>query len=192
MLWAQTQPERAIITILTAYLACEDSLIGGVRDAIELVREYGFLTSTMRQANCADVSLSSALRLIGVIQLSAREFALSTHPYTVGHVGEHLRENEGWITTPELRDLLDSGDMMEATACEVVYWVGTKPSIKLPARDLAVRFVGKCARHDSSIVYHRPRIIIRDPNKAAYLCKTLTGFWTSPMTCIALPSRMRR
>lgn len=137
MLWAQTQPERAIITILTAYLACEDSLMGGVRDAIKLVREYGFLTSTMRQANCAGVSLSNALRLIGVIQLSAREFALSTHPYTVGHVGEHLRENEGWITTLELRDLLDSGDMMEATACEVVYWVGTKPSIKLPARDLA-------------------------------------------------------
>lgn len=82
------------------------------------------------------------------------EFAPSTHPYTVSRVGEHLRENEGWITTPELRELLDSGDMVAATAREVVYSVGTKPSIWFPARDLTVRLVGKCARYgdESSII----------------------------------------
>ena len=64
------------------------------------------------------------------------------HPYTVGRMGEHLRENEGWITTP---DLLDSGDIVAATSREVVYSMGTKPSIHFPARDLAVRFVDKCA-----------------------------------------------
>ena len=92
-----------------AYLACEDSPMGGVGDAIDLVREYGFTTSIMRRGNCEGVPLCDVLRLTGAIQLSAWEFAPNTHPHTVGRVGEHLRENEGWITTPELRDLLDSG-----------------------------------------------------------------------------------
>ena len=91
--------------------------------------------------------MSDVLRLTCTIQLSAWEFAPSTDPYTVGRVGEHLREDEGWVTTPELRDLIDSGDMAAATAREVVYSVGKKPIIKFPARDLAVQFVGKCARH---------------------------------------------
>ena len=153
-----------------AYLACEDSLMGGVGDAIDLVREYGFSTSIMRRGNVEGVPLSDVLRLTGTIQLFAWEFAPNTHPYTVGRVGEHLRENEGWITTPELRDLLDSGDMVAATAREVVYSVGTKPCIKFPARDLAFQFVGKCARHGD-----KSSILVRDPNEAAYLCKTLGG-----------------
>ena len=106
----------------------------------------------MRRANVEGVSLSDVLTLTGAIQHSAWEFGLKTHPYTVGRVGEHLRENQGWITTPELKDLLDSGDLIEATAREVVYSVGTKPGIKSPSRDLAVRFVGKCARHATSRV----------------------------------------
>ena len=114
---------------------------------MDLVREYGFPTSIVRRGNVEGVSLSDVLRLTGAIQLSSWEFAQSTHPYTVGHVGEHLRENEGWITTQGLRDLLDSGDLLEATACEVVYSMRTKPCIRFPAIDHAVRFVGKCARH---------------------------------------------
>ena len=42
--------------------------------------------------------------------------------------------------------------------------------IKFPARDLAVRFVGKCARHGD-----KSSIIVCDPNEAAYLCKILGG-----------------
>ena len=44
-----------------------------------------------------------------------------THSYTVGRLGGHLCGNQGWITTPELKDLLDSVDLVEATAHEVVY-----------------------------------------------------------------------
>ena len=125
----------------------------------------------MRRANTEGVSLSDVLTLTGAIRLSAWEFGPKTHPYTVGRVGEHLRENEGWITTPELRDLLDSGDLLEATAREVVYSVGTKPGIRFPTdRDLAVRFVGKCARHGDE-----SSILVRDPNEAAFLCNTLGG-----------------
>jgi hypothetical protein len=61
--------------------------------------------------------------------------------------------------------------LKEATAREVVYSVGVKPIIKFPVeRDLAVRFVGKCARHGDE-----SSILVRDPNEAAYLCKTLGG-----------------
>ena len=148
----------------------EDSPVGGVGDAIDLVREYGFPTSIMRRGNCEGVPLCDVLRLTGAIQLSAWEFAPNTHPYTVGRVGEHLRENEGWITTPELRDLLDSGDLVAATALEVIYSVGVKPCIRLPARDLAVVFVGKCTRHGEE-----SSILVRDPNEAAFLCNTLGG-----------------
>ena len=126
------------------YLGCEDSLRGGVGDAMDLVREYGFLTSMMRGANIEGMSLGDVLTVTGAIRLSAWEFGPKTHPYIVGRVGEHLQENKGWITTPELRDFLDLGDLLEATACEVVYSVGTKPGISfLIDRDLAVRFVGK-------------------------------------------------
>ena len=162
--------EHHHLDMRAAYLACEDSLMGGVGDAIDLVREYGFPTSIMRRGNCEGVPLSDVLRLTGTIQLSAWEFAPNTHPYTVGRVGEHLRENEGWITTPELRDLLDSGDMVAATAREVIYSVGVKPCIRFPVRDLAVQFVGKCARHGDE-----SSILVRDPNEAAFLCNTLGG-----------------
>ena len=83
-----------------AYLACEDSLVGGVGEAMDLVREYGFPTSIMRRGNVEGVPMSDVLRLTGTIQLSAWVFASNVHPYTVGRVGGHLRENEGWITTP--------------------------------------------------------------------------------------------
>ena len=56
-------------------------------------------------------------------------------------------------------------------AREGVYSVGAKPSIKFPIdRDRAVYFVGKCARHGDE-----SSIIVRDPNEAAFLCKTLGG-----------------
>ena len=92
-------------------------------------------------------------------------------PYTVGGVGEYLGENQGWITTPELHDLLDSGDLLEATSREVVYSVGTKPGIRFPTdRDLAIRFVRKRARHGDE-----SSILVRDPNEAEFFCNTLGG-----------------
>ena len=163
--------EHHHIDMRAAYLGCEDSYMGGGGDVMDLVREYGFPTSMMRRANIEGMSLGDVLTLTGAIRLSAWEFGPKTHPYTVGRVGEHLRENEGWITTPELRDLLDTGDLLEATAHEIVYSVGTKPRIRFPTdRDLAVRFVGKCARHGDE-----SSILVRDPNEAAFLCNTLGG-----------------
>ena len=117
--------EHHHLDMRAAHLACEDSLMGGVGDAIDLVREYGFPTSMMRRANVEGVSLSAVLPLTGAIQLSAWVFGPKTHMYTVGLMGEHLRKNQGWSSTPELKDLLDSGDLIEATAREVVYSVGT-------------------------------------------------------------------
>ena len=150
--WNSSDPsagssEHHHLDMRAAYLACEDSLRGGVGDTIDLVREYGFPTSIMRRANVKGAPLSDVLSLTGAVQLSAWRFGPDAHPYIVGRVGGHLRENRGWITTPELRDLLDAGDLMEVTLSEVVYSVGTKPSIRFPFdRDMAVRFVGKCAR----------------------------------------------
>ena len=150
------------------YLACEDSRMGRVGDAIDLVQEYGFPTSVMRQAYVENVPLNDFLMLTGAIQLSAWVFGPKTHPYTIGRVGEHLSEYEGWIITLELKDLLESG---EATAREVVYGVGSKASIKfLVDKDLAMRFIGKCARHGDEFT-----ILVRNSNEAAFLCKTLGG-----------------
>ena len=162
--------EHHHLDMRAAYLACEDSPMGGVGNAIDLVREYGFPTSIMRRGNCEGVPLCDVLRLTGAIQLSAWEFAPNTHPHTVGRVGEHLGENEGWITTPELRDLLDSGDMVAETAREIIYSVGVKPCIQFPASDLAVLFVGKCARHGDE-----SSLLLRNSNEAAFLCNTLGG-----------------
>ena len=119
----------------------------------------------MRRANAAGVSMSDVLAFTGAVQLSAWQFAPETHPFTVGRVGEHLREH-GWITTPELADLFDSGDLVTATVHEVIYSTGTKPGILFPfERHLAVRFVGKCARRGDEST-----ILIRDPNETASLC----------------------
>ena len=57
--------EHHHLDMRAAYLACEDSLMGGVGDAIDLVREYGFPTSIMRRGNCEGVPLSDVLRLTG-------------------------------------------------------------------------------------------------------------------------------
>ena len=174
--WNSSDPsagssEHHHLDMRAAYLACEDSSRGGVGDTIDLVREYGFPTSVMRRANVKGAPLSDVLSLTGAVQLSAWRFGPDAHPYIVGRVGGHLRENRGWITTPELRDLLDAGDLMEVTLSEVVYSVGTKPSIRFPFdRDRAVRFVGKCARRGDE-----SSILVRDPNEAAYLINVLGG-----------------
>jgi len=169
-----------------AYLGCEDSLSGGASDAIDLVRKYGFPTDVYRIADVAGRPLSEVLQLTGAIQLTEWGFSEACHPYTSGRVGQHLEQNEGWITTPELKDLLDSGDLVMATAREVLYSVGKKDSIKFPhsiacrpggedsqypeGRDLAVRFVGKCARHGDE-----SSIVVRDREEAAYLTNLLAG-----------------
>ena len=93
-------------------------------------------------------------------------------------MGDHLREHEGWITTSELRDLLESGDMTHAVGRQVVYSMGSHSGMQYPdfraadqltraerdraERTQAVTFVVKLARHASSLVTH-------DANEAAYL-----------------------
>ena len=67
---------------------------------------------------------------------------------------------------PELRDLLDSGDLIEATPQEAMYSIGFKHSIWFPAdRDLAVCIVGKYACHGNEL-----SVLVRDPNEAEFLC----------------------
>jgi hypothetical protein len=135
------------IDLRAAYLGSEDSLLGGVSEAMDLVRQYRFPTNVFRRANVNGVSINGIRALTGAIQLCEWAFSPSCHPYTVGRIGQHLRDNGGWITTPELADLLSSGDMVNASPNEVIYRIGVKDQIKFPAdRDLAVCFVGKCAR----------------------------------------------
>ncbi|KAK3763395.1 hypothetical protein RRG08_051501 [Elysia crispata] len=149
--------EHHLLDMRAAYLACEDSPMGGVGDAIDLVREYGFPTSIMRRGNCLQAPSSSPPGSL-----------LRTRTRILSVAWASICENKGWITTPELRNLLDSGDMVVATAREVIYSVGVKPCIRFPARYLAVLFVGKCARHGDE-----SSILVRDPNEAAFLCNTL-------------------
>ena len=47
-------------------------------------------------------------------------------------MGAHLREHEGWITTPELRDLLESGDMTHAVGRQIVYSMGSQTGMQFP------------------------------------------------------------
>ena len=49
------QSEHHHLGMWGAYLACEESLMGGVSDAIGLVHEYGFPTSVMHRANVEGV-----------------------------------------------------------------------------------------------------------------------------------------
>ena len=171
------------IDMRAAYLGCEDSIFGGVSDTMDLVREYGFPTNVYRSTNVEGRPISDVLQLTGAVQLTEWGFSEQGHPYTVGCIGEHLKQNDGWLTTPELKDLLHSGDMVKAITREVLYSVGKKESIRFPyslseekdplypqGRDLAVRFVGKCARHaDESL------LVVRDEEEAVYLTKVLAG-----------------
>ena len=173
---------HAHIGMRAAYLGCEDSVFGGASDAMDLFRKYGFPTNVYRSANVEGWPLSDVLQLTGAVQLSEGEFSTECYPYTSGCIGEHLQENDGWITTPELTDLMDAGDMTKATAREVLFSVGKKESIRFPhspgqskkdlfypeGRDLAVRFVGKCARHAAE-----SSIVVRDAEEAAFLINLL-------------------
>ncbi|KAK3798489.1 hypothetical protein RRG08_051471 [Elysia crispata] len=114
-------------------------------------------------------------RLTGAIQLSAWEFAPNTHPYTVGRVGESICRGERGAGSRLRSSTATSstlGDMVAATAREVIYSVGVKPCIRFPARDLAVLFVGKCARHGDP----NCRYSCATPSEGLrLLCNTLGG-----------------
>ena len=87
---SRKQHKHHHLDMRAAYLACEDSLMS-CGDAIDLIRAYGFPTNVMRRASVEGILLkeSDVLSLTGIIQLSAWEFNLKTHPFTVGRVGEH-------------------------------------------------------------------------------------------------------
>lgn len=170
------------IDMRAAYLACDARDYRADSDARSEIQRYGFPTHVQRLASLEHIPLtvdSPALALTGAVQLTEWQFSPRCHPFTPWRVGDHLRRGEGWITTPELRDLLEAGDLTHAVGRQVVYSVGHSRGIKFPAfrgdqltaaerdraeRTQAVTFVGKLARHadESSLVTH-------DANEAAYL-----------------------
>ena len=91
---------------------------------------------------------------------------------------------KGGSRRPELYNLLESGDLVSARANEMWYSVAKKERIRFPpaddasdskegvwrGRDLAVRFIGKCARGQDQTA-----VITHDENEAAYLAKKLAS-----------------
>ena len=170
------------IDMRAAYLACDRRGHRADSDAASEIQRYGFPTHVQRLASLEPVPLtadSAPLALTGAVQLIEWAFSPRCHPFTPWRVGDHLREHEGWITTPELRDLLESGDLTHAVGRQVIYSVGAQAGVQFPdfhagqltkaerdraERNQAVTFVGKLARHadESSLVTH-------DANEAAYL-----------------------
>ena len=71
--------EHHHLDMRAAYLGCENSCMGGVGDAMDLVREYGFPTSVMHRVNIEGMSLDGVLTLTSAIWLFAWEFGLKTH-----------------------------------------------------------------------------------------------------------------
>ena len=178
-----TREKHLHIDMRAAYLACDARSYRADSEAAVYIQRYGFpLAQTMRLARLDEEQLITAqspvLQLTGAVQLSSWEFCEKAHDYTPWRVGSHLREHDGWITTPELYDLLLEGDLLVARGRQVVYSQGTKPGLKFPnhaglgapsaraERDQGVRFVGKFARHadETSLVTH-------DKNEAAYLAR---------------------
>ena len=98
-----------------AYLACEDLFVRGLWDSICLVRKYGLSKSIMRQENLKGIPLSNVFRVRVTNRLSVWEFYTNAQPYNAVRLGENLRDNEGWITILELRDLPDLEDMVADT-----------------------------------------------------------------------------
>ena len=171
------------IDMRAAYLVCDRRDFRADSDTAIEIERYGFPTHVQRLAAIDSTPLtvdSPALTLTGAIQLAEWTFSAKCHPFTPWRVGDHLREHEGWITTPELRDLLESGDLTHAVGRQIVYSMGsqsgmqyldfraadqlTKAERDRAERTQAVTFVGKLARHadESSLVTH-------DANEAAYL-----------------------
>ncbi|RHZ44032.1 hypothetical protein Glove_772g16 [Diversispora epigaea] len=121
-------PKHIHIDLREAYLGCEDSE-RSESEVLSWVRRYRFSERTQR---CACVKNIEAVHcLTGIVQLVAWEFAKNLHPFTAGLIGQHLTEKESC-----------------ATPREIIYSVGKKSHIEFPSdRDLAVRFVGSCARN---------------------------------------------
>ena len=173
-----SQAKHHHIDMRAAYLACDSRDYRADSEARDLIERYGFPDArTMRLARLDEAQPltvdSPALQLTGAVQLTAWEFSELAHDYTPWRVGDHLRAHEGWITTPELYELLLAGDLKVARGRQVVYSAGAKEGLTFPPafgsdpkseRDQAVRFVGKFARHadETSLVTH-------DKNEAAYL-----------------------
>ncbi|GBC45084.2 hypothetical protein GLOIN_2v1477001 [Rhizophagus irregularis DAOM 181602=DAOM 197198] len=158
----RSSPKHIHIDLRGAYLGCEDSE-RSASEALPWVRRYGFPERIQRRAQVDNID--TIRNLTGIVQLIAWEFALNLHPFTAGLIGQHLAEKEGWIPTPLVDYLLSRGWLSSATPREVIYSVGKKSRIEFPPdRDLAVRFVGSCARNAQVT-----SILVRDINEADML-----------------------
>ncbi|GES73989.1 AAA family ATPase [Rhizophagus clarus] len=159
-------PKHIHIDLRGAYLGCEDSE-RSASEALPWVRRYGFPERIQQRAQVDNID--TIRNLTGIVQLIAWEFAQNLHPFTAGLIGQHLAEKEGWIPTPLVDYLLSKGWLSSATPREVIYSVGKKSRIEFPPdRDLAVRFVGSCARNAQVT-----SILVRDINEADMLVNWL-------------------
>jgi hypothetical protein len=172
---AKLHPHRQL-DMKAAFLACDTRPGVSRGDAADLVDSYGFPTKAMRHAKLPQgIPLTAAspwVKWTGTIQLAEWRFSAAALEQVVDAAGKHLERNDGWLTTPELYDLLESGDLEHAVGREIVYTLG-QPLERLvfpDDRTLGVQLVGKCARrgNDTNIVTH-------DANEAAHLANALGG-----------------
>jgi hypothetical protein len=185
------------IDMRAAFLACDRRQSRADSEARPEIERFGFPTAGMRRASLPiDLELtagSPVFCLTGCVQLVAWAFAPHVHEFTPWRLGSHLRKNDGWITTPELYDLLVAGDLVSARGREIVYSMGRKPGLQYPdapgtddadwaitvvgklggvkaERTQAVHFVGKMARRANQTT-----ILTHDKNEAAFLANSLEG-----------------
>jgi hypothetical protein len=198
--WMSAADESKVslqIDMAAAYLACDRRQTRADSEARPEIERFGFPTASMRRAALPmDLELtagSPVFCLTGCVQLVAWEFAPHVHEFTPWRLGSHLQKNDGWITTPELYDLLVSGDLVSARAREILYSMGRKQGLQYPdapgtdeadwaitvvsklgaakaERTQAVHFVGKLARRANQTT-----ILTHDKNEAAFLANSLEG-----------------
>lgn len=168
--WNSDRPARKKTTadVRASFLGC-DTLNGRAESQV-YVREYGFPTGTCQLRVRVDgIPLKELLGFTGSLKLSHWEFAEGTHAWFLKQVSRHLAEHEGWITTVELRDLLDNGELLCAAASELVYSPRANKLEFPPSRDTGVKLVGKCQVHDANVQY----VGTRDEGEHKYLCGLL-------------------
>ena len=190
------------IDMRAAYLACDrrgpdTATYRADSEAAPEIARFGFPTASMRRASLDPqeslMPSSLVFSFAGCVQLVAWEFNAASHAFNAWRLGSHLRKSEGWITTPELYDLLESGDLVSARAREIVYSMGKKVGLQYPdassssdadwgvnfvgrlapakaERTQGVHFVGKLARRGN-----QNTVLTHDKNEAAYLANSLEG-----------------
>ena len=198
--WMSATDESATsqqIDMRAAYLACDRRTTRADSEAAPEIERFGFPTASMRRAALPMEQVlttsSPVFALTGIVQLVHWEFATSVHEFTPWRLGSHLKKNDGWITTPELYDLLVTGDLVSAHAREIVYSLGRKQGLQYPdapsceeadwattfvgklgatkfERTQAVHFVGKLSRKANQTT-----ILTHDKNEAAFLANSLEG-----------------